>query len=90
MTYLFVITFFVAIFTLDEKRIEQRRNAFIPCIIHSEERSKICLQKNLMHTFLKYIYSNFILTKVGKVSVVQKQGVSILFSLMSIIHCSFR
>lgn len=67
MTYLFVITFFVAIFTLDEKRIEQRRNAFIPCIIHSEERSKICFQKNLMHTFLKYVYSNFILTKVGKV-----------------------
>lgn len=71
MTYIFVVTFFVAIFALDERRIEQKRNAFVPCVIHTEEQSKIWYQKNLMHTFLEYIYSNFILTKVGKVNTIE-------------------
>lgn len=68
MMYFFVVTFFVAIFTLDERRILQRRNAFLPFIIHTEEQSKVWVQKNLMHSFLKTVYSNFVLTKVGKVS----------------------
>lgn len=71
MTYIFVVTFFVAIFALDERRIEQRRNAFVPCVIHTEEQSKIWYQKNLMHTCLEYIYSNFILTKAGKVNTIE-------------------
>jgi Niemann-Pick C1 protein len=79
--YLYVITFFVAVFTLDERRIAAKRNAIIPCIIHSDEKTKPCCQKNLMTTILQYIYSKFIFTKAGRIIVIMSviciTGVSI-------------
>lgn len=70
LMYMFVITFFVAVFTLDEKRVQQNRNGFIPCIKHSDKSSQLCMDKNLMQQFLTVIYTKFILTHVGKVSVI--------------------
>lgn len=67
LMYIFVITFVVAILTLDERRIRERRNSFIPCIIHTEKNTQKCCELNLMHRSLKLIYSKFILTKTGKV-----------------------
>lgn len=69
MTYIYAVTFFVAVFTLDERRILGRRNALLPCIVHKEE-TKLCLDKHLMDKFLKMIYSKFFLTKGGKIIVV--------------------
>ncbi|XP_063708133.1 patched domain-containing protein 3-like [Culicoides brevitarsis] len=86
MTYCFVVTFFVAIFALDERRIEQRRNAFVPCVIHTEEQSKIWYQKNLMHTFLEYVYSNFILTKVGKILIIMSVICTTGLNIESLLH----
>jgi Niemann-Pick C1 protein len=34
MVYIYVVTFFVAILVLDERRISKKRNALIPCIVH--------------------------------------------------------
>jgi Niemann-Pick C1 protein len=71
MTYFFVVTFFVAIVTLDEQRIAARRNFLIPCIVHDENKS--CsgsddLDKpTFLMKFLEYVYRNLIFTKVGKV-----------------------
>lgn len=69
--YLLVVTFVVAILTLDERRITQRRNAFAACIIHSEEDStKLWCEANLMQRFIKVLYTRAILTRPGKVIVV--------------------
>lgn len=66
--YLLVITFVVAILTLDERRIQQKRNSFVPCIVHSsEESTKLCIELNLMHRCLKFVYTKIILTTLGKV-----------------------
>uniref|UniRef100_A0A336MF82 CSON014056 protein n=1 Tax=Culicoides sonorensis TaxID=179676 RepID=A0A336MF82_CULSO len=86
MTYIFVVTFFVAIFALDERRIEQRRNAFVPCVIHTEEQSKIWYQKNLMHTFIDYVYSNFILTRAGKVLIIMSVICTTALNIESLLH----
>lgn len=67
LMYLLVITFFVAIFTLDERRVLQNRNGFIPCIVHGQKSGQACMDKNLMHQFMTLIYSKFFLTKPGKV-----------------------
>ncbi len=34
MTYLYVVTFFVAVLTLDEKRVAKKLNGILPCIKH--------------------------------------------------------
>lgn len=68
LMYMFVITFFVAVFTLDEKRVMENRNGFIPCIKHDDKSSQLCMDKNLMQQFLTLVYTKFILTNVGKVS----------------------
>ncbi|XP_055603663.1 protein patched homolog 3-like [Uranotaenia lowii] len=70
MMYLFVITFFVAIFTLDEQRISARRNSFVPWKIHDEKSTQLWCEYNLMHRFLKALYSKVILSKLGKTVVI--------------------
>lgn len=68
MMYLFVITFFVAVFTLDQRRVEQRRNGLLPCIVHDLMSAKIWFDKKLMDRSLEFVYSKFVLTPFGKVS----------------------
>lgn len=70
MTFIFVITFFVAIFTLDERRINQNRNSFVPCLIHKEHKKKLWCEPNLTNRSIKWLYSNVILTKLGKCFVI--------------------
>lgn len=68
--YLLVVTFVVAILTLDERRLAQKRNSFVPCIVHQQERTELCCELNLMHRSLKFLYSRVILTPVGKLVVI--------------------
>ncbi|XP_055549152.1 patched domain-containing protein 3-like [Wyeomyia smithii] len=81
MMYCFVITFYVAIFTLDEQRVAARRNSFAPWIIHGEKSTKLWCQYNLMYRFIDAVYSKIILTKVGKtliiVAVITMTGLNI-------------
>lgn len=70
MMYLFVITFYVAIFTLDERRIAARRNSFVPWMIHDEKSTRLWCQYNLMHRFLNVVYAKVILTKLGKTVII--------------------
>lgn len=66
--YLLVITFAVAILTLDERRIQQNRNSFVPCIVHtSDESIKLWCNPKLMHRSLQFVYKKIILTTLGKV-----------------------
>lgn len=68
MTYIYVVTFFVAVLTIDEKRIAQKRNGFAPCIKH--ESSEPVWEPRIMYNFLHNAYKKFILTKIGKFVVI--------------------
>ncbi|KXJ79597.1 hypothetical protein RP20_CCG000345 [Aedes albopictus] len=70
MMFVFVITFYVAIFTLDERRIATRRNSFVPWKIHDEKSTQLWCQYNLMHRFINFVYSKIILTSVGKTLII--------------------
>lgn len=70
MMYLFVITFYVAVFTLDERRIAARRNSFVPWVIHDEKSTRLWCQYDLMHRALNTVYSKVILTTLGKTVII--------------------
>jgi Niemann-Pick C1 protein len=67
LTYGYVVTFFVAVLTIDEKRAMQNRNGIIPCIKHAN-RTPSC-EPRLMWRSLHFLYGKVLLTKVGKVVV---------------------
>ncbi|KAG4072065.1 hypothetical protein HA402_015564 [Bradysia odoriphaga] len=68
-TYIFAITFVVAVFTLDQQRIEQSRNPIFPCIVRKDvSREPVC-NPRAGHRILKSAF-NVILTKPCKVIVI--------------------
>lgn len=64
MTYIYVVTFFVAFLTLDEKRLAKNKNGAIPCITHKDR--KLWCEPKLLPRFITFLYSKLILNKVGK------------------------
>lgn len=68
MTYIYVVTFFVAVLTIDEKRIAMKRNGCVPCITHEDKTP--CCEPKLMWNFLHFFHGKIILTKVGKAVVI--------------------
>ncbi|KAL7023845.1 hypothetical protein ACKWTF_012813 [Chironomus riparius] len=68
MTYIYVVTFFVSVLTIDEKRVADKRNGLVPCIKH-EEKTPSCEPK-LMWNFLHFFHGKIILTKFGKIAVI--------------------
>lgn len=68
MTYIYVVTFFVAILTLDEKRVQKMKNGCVPCITH-EDKTPSCEPK-LMWKFLHLFHGRIVLTKIGKIFVI--------------------
>ncbi|KAG5683724.1 hypothetical protein PVAND_012989 [Polypedilum vanderplanki] len=67
MTYIYVVTFFVAVLTIDERRTLQNRNGIVPCIKH-KDHTPSCEPK-IMWRFLHFFYGKIILTKLGKILV---------------------
>lgn len=65
LTFFYVNTFIVAVFTIDEHRILANRNAFAPCIAHKSQGSLWC-DAQLMNRMVKFLYSKFIMTTPGK------------------------
>lgn len=65
--FIYVNTFVVAIFTIDEYRIQANRNAFVPCIAHKSNR--LWCDAHLMDRIVSYVYKNWIMTKAGKIIV---------------------
>jgi len=49
-TFVFQSTFFVAWFSLDQRRLEDSRNAFCCCVVHNQHEPNTCSQKNIMQT----------------------------------------
>lgn len=81
--YIYVTTFIVAIFTIDEYRILANRNALIPCIAHKAQ-PKLWCDANLMNRLVKWSYTNFILTKPGKIIVLMTTIAVTGFSLVGL------
>lgn len=66
LTYIFVITFVVAVLALDEQRIEQSRNPIFPCIVQKGVNREPVCDVHAGNRTLKSAY-NIILSKPGKV-----------------------
>ncbi|XP_029679286.1 NPC1-like intracellular cholesterol transporter 1 [Formica exsecta] len=80
MTYLLQITFFIACFTLDARRIEQKRNGMLPCIVHQNFTPKLSdPSKAFSWKCIHVLYSRAILTMPGKIIII-----IITFAMMSI------
>lgn len=81
--YIYVTTFIVAIFTIDEHRILANRNALVPCIAHKAQ-PKLWCDANLMNRLVKWAYTNIIMTKAGKIVVLMATVVVTGFSLVGL------
>lgn len=68
MTFIFAITFFVACFVIDQRRIEQKRNGIIPCIVQENYVPNECSQRKISNRIFYLVYSKVILSIPGKVS----------------------
>lgn len=87
ITYLFQITFFIAYFTLDSRRIEQKRNGMLPCIIHENFTPKLSDPSNafswkLIHT----LYYRVILTMPGKIIIIMITLITISISIAGMLQ----
>lgn len=67
MMFVFAVTFFVACFTLDQRRLESNRNGALPCIEHQNYRKSQCSQQQWSNKFFKIFYSKVIFSNPGKV-----------------------
>lgn len=84
MTYLYVVTFFVAVLTLDEMRLAKGRNGCCPCVVHKE--AKLWWEPNLMPRFITFLYSKIILNKPGKTFIIVFAVALSAFSIERVFH----
>ncbi|XP_011262753.1 patched domain-containing protein 3 isoform X1 [Camponotus floridanus] len=87
ITYLFQITFFIAYFTIDSRRIEQKRNGILPCIVHENFTPKISDPSNAFSwKFIHVLYHRAILTTPGKIIIIIITLIMISISIAGSIH----
>lgn len=84
-TWCLAITFFIAIFTIDERRILANRNSFIPCIVHEPAQTKLWCEPNLFNRMLSFVFKK-ILTKPGKIIVLMSTVCMTGFSLRGLMN----
>lgn len=87
ITYLFQITFFIAYFTLDSRRIEQKRNGMLPCIVHEHFTPKILDPSNAFSWKLIHaLYHRVILTRPGKIIIIMITLITMSISIVGMLH----
>jgi len=59
-TYIFQATFFVAWFTIDQKRIEAKRDGVVPCIVHNAQKRSQFREFAPLQSFFANHYSRWI------------------------------
>jgi uncharacterized membrane protein YqhA len=67
MVYFYVITFFVAVLTLDEQRISAKKNAVIPCIVHEKQVVHDLQENEIMLKIIQLVHKFLIAPTIGKV-----------------------
>ncbi|KAL1497076.1 hypothetical protein ABEB36_008097 [Hypothenemus hampei] len=82
-TFIFVITFFVACFVIDQTRVENCRNGIVPCIKHPTYKPSKWSQSKITSKVFHYIYSNIVFSSLGKILVVLVTIVFAGFSIQS-------
>lgn len=85
LIFIYVNTFVIAIFTLDEHRILTNRNAFAPCVVHNSTENLWC-DAQLMNRFVNFIYTNVIITTPGKVIVLMSTIAVTAFSFIGVMN----
>ena len=65
--YFIQATWFVAWFTLDQRRIEARRDGLLPCYTHRRWTPNECSQRNCFQNFFSRVYAPAVLSRPGKV-----------------------
>jgi len=87
ITYLFQITFFIAYFTIDSRRIEQKRNGILPCIVHENFTPKLSDPSNAFSWKLIHVlYYRAILTMPGKIIIIIITLIMMSISIVGTIH----
>ncbi|XP_076658012.1 patched domain-containing protein 3 [Halictus rubicundus] len=87
LTFLLQITFYVAFFTLDAKRIESKRNSIFPWIIHENFTQKfVSSQEEPASKFITKLYTNVVLTIPGKILIVLVTVVAASAGIMGILR----
>ncbi|XP_031339796.1 protein patched homolog 3-like isoform X2 [Photinus pyralis] len=90
MTFVFVVTFFIACFTLDQKRIYANRNGALFCYTHKDHTKNQCSQRQISKSVFKFIYSKIIFTLPGKILVMLITVICLGFSIESAIRLEQR
>ena len=80
VVYLLQATWFVSWFSLDQKRIEEKRNGSVPCIKHKNFKPNNFSQRNILQSVFKSI-SNVIIKKPMKVVILVLTCVLLGFSV---------
>lgn len=76
------VTFFIACFTFECRRIEKKRNGILPCIVHEDFQSKSSDPRRILSwKIIDFLYSRLILTIPGKILVVILTIVAMSFGI---------
>lgn len=67
MMFVFAVTFFVACFTIDQRRLESNRNGVIPCVQHTNYTKNKCSQQQFSNRVFHVLYSKVVFSTAGKV-----------------------
>ncbi|XP_077981544.1 patched domain-containing protein 3-like [Glandiceps talaboti] len=68
--FFFCVTFFTACLTIDQKRIDNKRNACCCCYQHGPDYQQCCNRTDIMQEFFRHVYSNFLMKLPVKIIVV--------------------
>jgi len=86
VTFLLQITFFIACFTLDARRIERKRNGMFPCIAHENFTPKSSdVSSAVSWKFINFFYSRIVLTIPGKIIIVLITFITMSTSIMGLL-----
>lgn len=87
VTFLLQVTFFIACFTLDARRIEQKRNGMLPCIVHENFTSEsLGVSDAVSWKFINFLYSRIVLTTPGKIIIVLITLVTTSISIVGLLR----
>ncbi|KYN16514.1 Patched domain-containing protein 3 [Trachymyrmex cornetzi] len=87
VTFLLQITFFIACFTLDARRMERKRNGMFPCITHENFTPKLSdVSSAVSWKFINFFYSRIVLTTPGKIIIVLITFVTMSTSIMGLLR----
>lgn len=87
--FCFSVTFYVAVFTLDLRRIEQNRNGIIYCYTHKKP-VPLADGNTKFHDFLSLLYKKVVFTKPGKLIVILFTLIMTCFSIQATLRLQQR